>query len=114
MSQAFKSCCTRCRPYTVVHTADVQDNFRPKRYMPFAEGPRDCLGQNLAKVSLVATMATLLSRLSFSLGSKVPALLMCILLQSCNLTAIVWAVWELKKCKQTCFLLLIILTELVS
>lgn len=49
----------------------AHDSMRPKRYMPFAEGPRDCLGQNLAKVSLLATAATLLGRLSFSLGSKV-------------------------------------------
>ena len=53
--------------------ADEHDSNKAKRYFPFAEGPRDCLGQNLAKVSLLATAATLLSRLSFSLGSKVPS-----------------------------------------
>ena len=47
------------------------DSRRPKRYFPFAEGPRNCVGQSLAKVSLVATMATLLSRFSFKLADKV-------------------------------------------
>ena len=47
------------------------DSRRPKRYFPFAEGPRSCVGQSLAKVSLVATMATLLSRFSFKLADEV-------------------------------------------
>ena len=42
-----------------------------KRYMPFAEGARDCLGQNLAKTSLIATIATLLSHLHFDLAERV-------------------------------------------
>jgi len=50
---------------------------QPKRYIPFAEGPRNCVGQSLAKVSLVATMALLLSRFSFKLADDVtsPSLL---------------------------------------
>ena len=44
---------------------------RPKRYFPFAEGPRNCVGQSLAKVSLVATMATLLQHFSFRLADEV-------------------------------------------
>ena len=52
-----------------MHHAD--DSRRPKRYFPFAEGPRSCVGQSLAKVSLVATMATLLSRFSFRLADEV-------------------------------------------
>ena len=51
--------------------ACVGDSRRPKRYFPFAEGPRSCVGQSLAKVSLVATMATLLSRFSFKLAEEV-------------------------------------------
>ena len=47
------------------------DNRQPKRYIPFAEGPRNCVGQSLAKVSLVATMALLLSRFSFKLADDV-------------------------------------------
>ena len=47
------------------------DNRQPKRYIPFAEGPRNCVGQSLAKVSLVATMALLLARFSFKLADDV-------------------------------------------
>lgn len=39
--------------------------------MPFAEGARDCLGQNLAKTSLIATIATLVSHLHFDLAPQV-------------------------------------------
>ena len=46
------------------------DSKRPKRYFPFAEGPRSCVGQSLAKVSLVATMATLLQHFQFRLASE--------------------------------------------
>ncbi len=46
---------------------------RPKRYFPFAEGPRNCVGQSLAKVSLVATAATLLQHFSFKLADEVSA-----------------------------------------
>ena len=49
------------------------DNRQPKRYIPFAEGPRNCVGQSLAKVSLVATMALLLARFSFKLADDVSA-----------------------------------------
>jgi cytochrome P450 len=43
---------------------------RPKRYFPFAEGLRNCVGQSLAKVSLVTTMATLLPRFRFVLADS--------------------------------------------
>ncbi len=46
---------------------------RPKRYFPFAEGPRNCVGQSLAKVSLVATAATLLQHFTFKLADEVSA-----------------------------------------
>ncbi len=51
----------------------VGDSRRPKRYFPFAEGPRNCVGQSLAKVSLVATMATLLQHFHFCLADEVSA-----------------------------------------
>ena len=44
---------------------------RAKRYFPFAEGARDCLGRNLAAVSMATTLATLLGRLSFRLADQV-------------------------------------------
>ncbi len=45
--------------------------MRPKRYFPFAEGPRNCVGQNLAKVSLLGTMATLMQHFTFRLAEEV-------------------------------------------
>ena len=67
--------CTR-RLLRHVRVADASvacagDNRQPKRYIPFAEGPRNCVGQSLAKVSLVATMALLLARFSFRLADDV-------------------------------------------
>ena len=46
---------------------------RPKRYMPFAEGPRNCVGQSLAKMSLAATIATLLQTFTFRLADEASA-----------------------------------------
>ncbi|EIE21561.1 cytochrome P450 [Coccomyxa subellipsoidea C-169] len=43
---------------------------RPKRYMPFAEGPRSCVGKNLANSTLPLTLATLLSHFSFKLADQ--------------------------------------------
>lgn len=42
-------------------------NRGPKRFLPFLEGPRDCVGQSLAKVTVPATVAVLLSRFSFTM-----------------------------------------------
>ncbi|EIE19060.1 cytochrome P450 [Coccomyxa subellipsoidea C-169] len=52
--------------------ADINegDSMRPKRYFPFAEGPRNCVGQNLAKVSLLGTMATLMQHFTFRLADE--------------------------------------------
>ena len=44
---------------------------RPKRYMPFAEGLRSCVGKNLANATLPLTMAILLSHFSFKLADRV-------------------------------------------
>ena len=51
--------------------APAGESKRSKRYFPFAEGPRNCVGQSLAKVSLVATMATLLQHFHFKLADEV-------------------------------------------
>ena len=53
---------------------DTGDSRRAKRYFPFAEGARSCVGQALAKTSMTATLALLLSRFSFKLAAKVSLL----------------------------------------
>ena len=54
-----------------------------KRYMPFGEGPRNCLGQNFAHTSMLTILATLLGRFHFRLAAEVlpniPAVLLCCL-----------------------------------
>ena len=40
--------------------------------MPFSVGPRDCIGQNLAKVNYQTTVPMLLSKFSFKLAKEVP------------------------------------------
>lgn len=44
---------------------------RPRRYMPFAEGPRSCVGKTLAQTTLPLTLAILLSNFSFKLADQV-------------------------------------------
>lgn len=44
-----------------------------KRYIPFSEGARNCAGMSLAKLSMPAVLATLLSRFRFRLADKVPS-----------------------------------------
>ena len=43
---------------------------KPKRYFPFAEGPRNCVGQSLAMTTLPTTLAMLLSRFHFGLADS--------------------------------------------
>ena len=43
--------------------------------MPFGEGPRNCLGQNLAYTSMLTILATLLGRFHFRLADEVRGLL---------------------------------------
>jgi hypothetical protein len=62
-----------CMVVLITDIAPTGDSKRPKRYFPFAEGPRSCVGQSLAKVSLVATMATLLQHFHFCLADEVNA-----------------------------------------
>ena len=42
-----------------------------KRFIPFSIGPRDCIGQNLAKVNYQTTVPMLLSHFSFKLAEEV-------------------------------------------
>jgi len=42
-----------------------------KRYMPYAAGSRGCVGRPQAQVTMLATLAALLSRFSFRLAEKV-------------------------------------------
>ena len=47
------------------------DGRRLKCSIPFAEGPRNCMGQKLAKVFLLATIATLMQHFSSKLATEV-------------------------------------------
>ena len=44
---------------------------RAKRFLPFSDGLRSCVGQSLATTNLTATLATLLGRFRFSLADEV-------------------------------------------
>ena len=65
---------------------------RPKRYMPFAEGPRNCVGQSLAKMSLAATIATLLQTFTFRLADEVSAAKRT-QAPGCTTLAFAWLAW---------------------
>jgi len=45
---------------------------KARRYFPFGEGPRNCVGQNLAKMTLPLLLATLLAKFSFKLAPEAP------------------------------------------
>ena len=44
---------------------------RAKRYIPFADGPRNCIGQSLAQTTLPITLGALLSHFTFRLADQV-------------------------------------------
>ena len=44
-----------------------------KRFIPFSDGPRDCVGRNLATMNITAALATLLGHFSFRLADSVRA-----------------------------------------
>mgnify|MGYP001055792437 CR=1 FL=1 len=44
---------------------------RALRFLPFSSGPRDCIGQNLAKLNYMATLAVLLGRYRLRLAPEV-------------------------------------------
>ena len=41
-----------------------------RRYMPYGSGSRECLGMPQARVTMLATLAAMLSRFSFRLADK--------------------------------------------
>ena len=52
--------------------ADPKDlSNRPKRWYPFSDGSRSCVGQSLAYMNLVGTLAALLARFHFRLADQV-------------------------------------------
>ena len=44
-----------------------------KRFIPFSEGSRDCVGQSLARLNLTTTLAQLFGSFSFRLDESVRA-----------------------------------------
>ena len=56
-------------------TCSAEGADRAKRYIPFADGPRNCIGQSLAQTTLPITLGALLSHFTFRLADQVtPAL----------------------------------------
>jgi cytochrome P450 len=49
----------------------VQPNAKTKRFLPFSDGRRDCIGQALAKTNYTAVLASLLGRFHFELAPEV-------------------------------------------
>ena len=49
----------------------MQPDAKVKRFFPFSEGRRDCIGQALAKTNYTAVLASLLSRFHFELAPEV-------------------------------------------
>ena len=57
---------------------EVQDGGKAggravKRFIPFSEGSRDCVGQSLARLNLTTTLAQLFGSFSFRLDASVRA-----------------------------------------
>ncbi|KAK9812852.1 hypothetical protein WJX72_004712 [[Myrmecia] bisecta] len=50
--------------------ADDKDANRFKKFLPFSEGPRSCIGQNMAMMELKAGIATLCARFDFQLAPE--------------------------------------------
>ncbi len=47
------------------------DAARVKRFVPFSEGRRDCVGQHLARMNYTSTLARLLGNFHFELAPEV-------------------------------------------
>lgn len=48
-----------------------ENEHRVKRFTPFSVGPRDCIGQNLAKINYQTTVPMLLANFKFKLSDEV-------------------------------------------
>ncbi len=51
--------------------AKDKNEHRIKRFTPFSVGPRDCIGQNLAKINYQTTVPMLLATFKFKLSDEV-------------------------------------------
>jgi cytochrome P450 len=49
----------------------MQPDAKVKRFYPFSEGRRDCIGQALAKTNYTAVLASLLGRFHFEMAPEV-------------------------------------------
>lgn len=49
----------------------MQPHAKVKRFFPFSEGRRDCIGQALAKTNYTAVLASLLGRFHFEMAPEV-------------------------------------------
>jgi len=60
-------------PHGSRHAAQVRqpDAARIKRYIPFSDGRRDCVGQALARMNYTSTLARLLGGFHFELAPEV-------------------------------------------
>ena len=58
-------------PATGTDPTDESAEVRGRRYLPFGDGMRSCVGQSLAKMNYTAPLALLLSHFSFRLADRV-------------------------------------------
>ena len=71
---ALNSCCAKiCDKVGAADADEGEGEGRAKRFLPFSLGTRDCVGQSLARMSAITTVAMLLARFRFQLADKVPA-----------------------------------------
>ena len=54
-----------------------EEPVRGRRYLPFGDGMRACIGLSLAKMNYTATVALLLSHFTFRLADRVSPLGYC-------------------------------------
>lgn len=64
LGQSCGSASTQAPPGTAVPSP-------AKRFIPFSDGPRDCIGRTLAHMNIIAALAALLANFQFSLAASV-------------------------------------------